>query len=264
MARTIVVTSGKGGVGKTTLTANIGRGLASLGQRVVMLDTDIGLNNLDVLLDIENKIVYDIVDVIENRCRPSQALIPDKMVNGLYLMPSAHSYNGSAINGQNIKALVRVLSQSFDYVIVDCPAGVEVGFHRAVSACSEAIVVTTPHISAIRDADKVITLLKSYQMKNINAIINRARGDLIVNSEMVDIEDVGQILKVPVIGVVPEDDAINLLSNLGLMINSKSEGWDALELLAKNIHYGTNIMFDVTKKYKGIFGGLKRSLKKII
>ena len=264
MARSIVITSGKGGVGKTTLTANLGRGLANLGQRVVLLDTDLGLNNLDVLMDVENKVVYDIVDVIENRCRARQALIEDKITPGLFVMPSAHSYDGSAVNGQNIKAVINVLAQSFDYILVDCPAGIEVGFHRAVQACSEAIVVTTPHISAIRDADKVIGLLKSYMMKNIGVVVNRARGDLILNSEMVDYEDVSKILKVPAIGVVPEDDAINLLSNLGLMINPESEGWEAMDVLARNLHYGTTVMYDVTKKYKGFWGGLKRNLRKII
>lgn len=264
MARSIVVTSGKGGVGKTTLTANLGRYLALLGQRVVMLDTDIGLNNLDVLMDIEKKVVYDLLDVIENRCRPKQALIEDTVVKGLFVMPSAHTYDESLITGQNIKAVINVLMQSFDYVLVDCPAGIEVGFHRAVTGCKEALVVITPHISSIRDADKVIGLLQSYKKSSINVVVNRARGDLIVNSEMVDCDDICQILKMMPIGVVPEDDAVNLLSNLGLMVNPKSEGWTAMDMLARNIHYGTSLIYDVTKKYKGLFGGLKRGIRRKI
>ncbi|MDR2201376.1 MAG: septum site-determining protein MinD [Clostridiales bacterium] len=264
MARSIVITSGKGGVGKTTLVANLGRSLADLGQRVVLMDTDLGLNNLDVLMNIENKVVFDIIDVIENRCRTAQALIEDKTVKGLFVLPSCHSYDASKINGQNIKAVVSGLARSFDYILLDCPAGIEVGFHRAVSAAGEAIVVTTPHISSIRDADKVIALLKSYQIDPISIIVNRARGDLILNSEMVDYKDIGRILKTPPLGVVPEDDAINLLSNLGLTVDSKSDGFSAIALLAKNLHCGTTEMFDVTKKYKGILGGLKRNLRKII
>lgn len=262
MARSIVITSGKGGVGKTTLTANLGRGLASMGQRVVLLDADLGLNNLDVLMDVESKVVYDIIDVIENRCRPKQALIEDTMCRGLFIMPSAHSYDKSIINGQNIRAVVNTLNQTFDYVLIDCPAGIEAGFHRAVQASDEAIVVTTPHISAIRDADKVINLLKSYFIKNIKVAINRARGDLILNSEMVSPEDVGKLLKTPILGVIPEDDAVNLLSNLGLITDRKSEGWDALELLSKNLHYNMNVLYDVTKKYRGFFGGIKRGLRR--
>lgn len=263
MARSIVITSGKGGVGKTTLTANLGRSLAKIGQRVVMLDTDLGLNNLDVLMDIERKIVYDLIDVIENKCRVKQALIEDNVVKGLYILPSAHSYDKSRVNGQNIKAVINSLCLTFDYILVDCPAGIEVGFHRAVSACSEALVVTTPHISAIRDADKVIQLLKSYKIENINVVVNRARGDLILNSEMVNYSDVGQLLKVNPIGVIPEDDAVNLLSNLGLVTNRKSSGWEAFDILARNIHFGTSEIYDVTKKFKGLFGGIKRNLRKM-
>ncbi len=262
MARSIVVTSGKGGVGKTTLTANLGRSLAAIGQRVVLLDTDIGLNNLDVLMDVENKVVYDLIDVIENRCRPKQALIEDAFVRGLFVLPSAHSYDKSLINGQNIRAVIKTLSLTFDYILVDCPAGIETGFHRAVQACDEAVVVTTPHISSIRDADKVINLLKSYRIEKIGSVVNRARGDLILSSEMVSPQDVGKLLKVPVYGALPEDDTINLLSNVGVPVSRKSEGWDALEMLARNLHYGTSEIYDVTKKYRGFLGGIKRSLRR--
>lgn len=264
MSRNIVITSGKGGVGKTTVAANLGRALALLGARVCLFDTDLGLNNLDVLMDIENKIVYDLIDVIENRCRPKQALIEDTLVKGLFVLPSAHSYDRSLISGQNIKAVINSLSVSFDYVLIDCPAGIEAGFHRAVQAASEAIVVTTPHISAIRDADKVIGILKSYQIKSIFVVVNRARGDLILNSEMVSCSDVGQLLGKEVTGIIPEDDDVNLLSNLGLKAESKSDGKDAFDILAQNIHYGTSILYDVTRKYKGFFGNIKRGLRKMV
>ena len=263
MARSIVVTSGKGGVGKTTLTANLGRGLARLGNRVVLIDTDIGLNNLDVVMDIENKVVYDLIDVIENRCRPRQALIEDS-VKGLFVMPSAHGYDAAKVSGQNLRALVNAMNPYFDYIILDCPAGIEVGFHRAVNACNEVLIVTTPHISAIRDADKVIALLQTYQKNAVHVVVNRARGDLVLNSEMVDHTDIASLLKVPPIAVIPEDDKVNLLSNLGLSVNTKSDGFEAFDILAKNIHFGTRVIFDVTKKYKGFWGGLKRSLRKRI
>jgi len=261
MARSIVVTSGKGGVGKTTLTANLGRSLAKLGARVVMMDADIGLNNLDVIMNVENKVVYDLVDVIENRCRPKQALIED-IVPGLFVLPSAHSYNESQLNGQNLRALVNVLAKSFDYILLDCPAGIEAGFHRAVVAAGEAIVVTTPHISAIRDADKVIALLKSYQNPHIRVVINRSRGDLVLTREVLSYEEICEILRTAPIGVIPEDDQVNLLSNLASAYKSKTEGYGAFDLLAKNVHYGTTEIYDVTKKYRGFFGGIKRSLRK--
>lgn len=263
MARSIVITSGKGGVGKTTLTANLGRELANLGNRVVMLDTDVGLNNLDVIMDIENKVVYDLLDVIENRCRVKQALVEDKNITNLFVLPSCHSYDKASISGQNIKVVVNMLAATFDYILVDCPAGIESGFHRAVQACSEALVVTTPHLSSLRDADKVINILKDYQLNPINIAVNRARGDLILNSDMVDAADIAQILKISPIGIIPEDDGINSLSNLGMLVNRASDGYKAMTILAKNIHYGTNVIFDVTKKYKGFLGGLKRNLRKM-
>jgi len=261
MARSIVITSGKGGVGKTTLVANLGRGLARLGNRVVLIDTDIGLNNLDVVMDIENKVVYDLIDVIENRCRPRQALVED-VVKGLFILPSSHSYDAKRVSGQNLRALVNAMNPYFDYIILDCPAGIEAGFHRAVNACNEALVVTTPHISAIRDADKVIELVKSYQKQAIHVVVNRARGDLVINSEMVDHNDICEILKIAPVGVIPECDKVNLLSNLGLSVNTKSDGFLAFDILAKNIHLGTSDIFDVTKKFRGFFGGLKRRLRR--
>lgn len=263
MARSIVVTSGKGGVGKTTLTANLGRALVGMGLRVVLMDTDIGLNNLDVLMDVENRVTFDLVDVIENRCRPRQALIEDPCLKGLFVMPSAHSYDTSMVNGQNIRAVIRALEPSFDYILVDCPAGIEVGFHRAVSACDEGLVVITPHVSSIRDADKVLRLLKSYGLP-AEIVVNRARGDLIMTSEMVDGADVEQLLKLSPIGIVPEDDDMNLSGNFGINRSMDSEGFEAVKMLAANIHLGTRQIYDVTKKYRGFLGGLKRGLRRIV
>ncbi len=259
MARTIVITSGKGGVGKTTLTANLGRMLGIMGYRVLLIDTDMGLNNLDVALNIENKVVFDIVDVIDNRCRLKQALVED-IVPGVYVLPSAHSYEKSKISATALKQLTDSLV-GFDFCLVDCPAGIEIGFHRAVSACSEALVVTTPHISALKDADKVIAILKTYKIKPA-LVLNRVRGDLILSSNMVSANEVKEIISASIIGVLPENDTISIYSNIGKALPKNNEGYKATMVLAKNILYGTEIIYDVTKSYKGILGRIKRAARR--
>ena len=262
MARKIVVTSGKGGVGKTTVCANLGAMLSNLGFRVVIIDVDIGLNNLDVVMGIENRVVFDIIDVIEGRCRATQALVEDKRFNSLYIMPSAHSYRGNELPSENIKQVIDILSDSFDYVLIDCPAGVEAGFHRAVNCANEAIVVVTPHISSIRDADKVLSILSSYNLQNVGLIINRVRGDLMLNGEMIDVDEIIRFLHIPILGVIPEDDDITALSTIGGIGGGASNR--AWALLAENLHNGTKKIFDCTSRYKGVFGGLKRNLKRRI
>lgn len=259
MARSIVITSGKGGVGKTTLTANLGRMLATMGYRVLLIDTDMGLNNLDVTLNLENKVVFDIVDVLENRCRLKQALLED-VVQGVYLLPSAHTYEKSKVSSTALKQLIDSLV-GFDFCLVDCPAGIEVGFHRAVSACEEALVVTTPHISALKDADKVLAILRTYKIKTA-FVLNRVRGDLILSSDMVSAEEVKEIISAPLIGVIPESDTINIYSNFGKTLPKNSEGYKATMLLAKNLLYGTELIYDVTKNYKGFFGKIKRAVRR--
>lgn len=260
MARVIVVTSGKGGVGKTSLTLSMGRGLASMGCKVVLLDTDIGLNNLDVLMNVEDKITFDISDVIAGRCRPKQALLEDSQEENLMVMPSVHGYKKSEITGQNLKAVINSLS-GLDYVLIDCPAGIELGFHRAVGAASEAVVVTTPHISAIKDAGKVIGLLAGYRLP-VGLIVNRVRGDMVVDGEMASPEDIKEALGVPLVGVVPENDEINGLSSSGDRLKRGGEGRKAIEMLCRNVIYGTQNVYDITDGYKGLFGGIKRALKK--
>lgn len=261
MSRAIVITSGKGGVGKTTFTANLGASLAALGGRVVVMDVDIGLNNLDVAMGVENKVVYDLIDVIEGRCRLKQALIQDRFVPSLFIMPSAHSYDKSAVTGQNIKLVVERLKETFDYILLDCPAGIELGFHRAVSAADEAIVVTTPHISSIRDADKVISLLKSYELKNIQVAVNRARGDLILNGDMLSADDVFALLKINPIGVIPEDDKVAYNTSTGRSV-LVGEAAKSFRFIAENIQYKRDLIYDCTSKYKGFLGSIKRNIKK--
>lgn len=260
MSRVIVITSGKGGVGKTSITLGIGRCLAAMGYKTLLLDTDMGLNNLDVLMNVEDKIVFDISDVAENRCRPRQALVEDPAGENLMILPSVRGYRKNEISGQMLRAVINSLS-GFEYVLIDCPAGIELGFHRAVSAASEALVVTTPHISAVKDAGKVIGLLGSYRI-DARLIVNRVRGDMVLDGEMASPDDIRSALGIPLCGIVPENDEINGLSASGEKLRSGGNGSRAMEILCRNIVYGTENLYDFTAGYKGIFGGIKRALKK--
>ena len=215
MSEVIVVTSGKGGVGKTTTSANVGTGLAAMGKRVVLIDTDIGLRNLDVVMGLENRIVYNLVDVVENKCRIKQALIKDKRHPSLYLMPSAQTKDKTAVNPQQMVKMINQLREQFDYIILDCPAGIEQGFKNAIAGADRALVVTTPEVSAIRDADRVIGLLESAEMESIQLIINRIRIDMVRRGDMMSMEDVKEILAVELLGIVPDDEEIVISTNRG-------------------------------------------------
>lgn len=258
MSRKIVITSGKGGVGKTTICANLGLKLAQMGQKVVMLDVDIGLNNLDVVMNVENKVVYDIADVVEGKCRLKQALVQDIRCPSLYILPSNKIFTTTKINSYNIKAIVEALGEIFDYVIIDCPAGIDAGFHRAVFSATEAIVVCTPHISSIRDADKVLTILGSYKLNSVGFVVNRVRGDLILNGQMIDVSQICNLLKSNLLGVIPDDDSISTNRS---MLFSDTRGASAFDIFAKNIHFIKNDLFDYKSKYSGIFGAFKRKMR---
>lgn len=215
MGEVIVITSGKGGVGKTTTTANIGTGLAQLEKKVILIDTDIGLRNLDVVMGLENRIVYNLVDVIEGNCRLKQAIIRDRRYPNLYLIPSAQTKDKTAVNPEQMKKLTEALKEEFDYILLDCPAGIEQGFLNAIAGATRAIVVTTPEVSAIRDADRVIGLLESAEMENIQLIINRIRIDMVRRGDMMSMEDVKEILAVELLGIVPDDEEIVISTNRG-------------------------------------------------
>ncbi len=262
MPRKIVLTSGKGGVGKTTVTANLGTALATAGNRVVLVDLDFGLNNLDVTLGLENKVVYDLQDVIDGRCRAKQALIQDGVNKNLFIMPSGNIKNGGNVSGQQIKLVIDSLSSLFDYVIIDCPAGIDIGFHRAISCADEALVVVTPSLTSIRDADKAIQVVKSYKLKSVNLIINRARGDLIMSEKMLSPWQIESLLKTELIGVLPEEDVV-FLSN-GYSIPKKTESYKAYKILAKNIISGNKRIYDTTNKYSGFLGSIRRCIKKSV
>jgi len=214
-ARVIVITSGKGGVGKTTTTANIGAALADKGHKVLLIDTDIGLRNLDVVMGLENRIVYDLIDVIEGRCRVSQALIKDKRCQNLVLLPAAQIRDKNDVNTDQMKELIYSLKESFDYILIDCPAGIEQGFKNAIAAADEAIVVTTPEVSATRDADRIIGLLEAAGIKNPRLVINRLRIDMVKDKNMLSVEDILDILAVKLLGVVPDDENVVISTNKG-------------------------------------------------
>ena len=215
MGKAIVVTSGKGGVGKTTTTANIGTGLAMMGHKVVVLDADIGLRNLDVVMGLENRIVYDIVDVVEKVCRLKQGLIRDKRFEGLFLLPAAQTKDKTAVTPEQMQELCEELKQEFDFVIIDSPAGIEQGFQNSVAGADEAIIVTTPEISAVRDADRVIGLLEAKGLHEPKLIINRIRQDMVKKGDMMNIEDMIDILAIELLGVVPDDENIVISTNKG-------------------------------------------------
>lgn len=215
MSEVIVVTSGKGGVGKTTTSANVGTGLAALGKKVVLIDTDIGLRNLDVVMGLENRIVYNLVDVVEGNCRIKQALIRDKRHTSLYLLPSAQTRDKTAVTPEQMKKLIEELKESFDYIILDCPAGIEQGFRNAIAGADRALVISTPEVSAIRDADRIIGLLEAYEIKRVDLVVNRLRMDMIKRGDMMSVDDVVEILAIPLIGAVPDDENVVISTNQG-------------------------------------------------
>lgn len=254
MARKIVVTSGKGGVGKTTIAANLSAQLAKKGQRVILCDADFGLNNVDVAAGIEDLVVYDIVDVIEGRCRAKQALVRHPDFGNLYFLGSSHSAPERYVSPQAVKVVLETLAPQFDFIIIDCPAGIDEGFHRAVATADEAIVVTTPHVSALRDADKVITVLKGYQLAELSVVLNMVRGDLLLSGDCLTPKEVTQILRTPLLGILPEE--------YDIYRGELKTQHPAFKLLANNLLTEKRRLYDVTKKYSGFFGNIRRVLKK--
>lgn len=260
MSEVIVVTSGKGGVGKTTTSANIGCGLALSGKKVVMVDSDIGLRNLDVVMGLENRIVYDLVDVIEGSCRLKQALIKDKRYPGLFLLPAAQTRDKDAVSPQQMKKLCQnIKDMGFDYIIIDCPAGIEQGFKNAIAGADRAIVVTTPEVSAVRDADRIIGLLEANGLNNPEIIVNRVRIDMVKRGDMMSVEDVAEILSVDIIGVVPDDEAIVVTTNRGepAVCDIMTKAGRAYRNITDRI-MGEKIPLMDFEENEGFFGKLKK------
>lgn len=237
MSEVMVITSGKGGVGKTTTAANIGTALALMGKKVVLIDTDIGLRNLDVVMGLENRIVYDLVDAVEGFCRVKQALIKDKRFEGLFLLPAAQTRDKTAINPEKMIKLCDELKEEFDYVIIDCPAGIEQGFKNAIAGAHKAVVVTTPEVSAVRDADRIIGLLEANELRNPKLLVNRVKPDMVKRGDMMSIDDIIDILAIDLIGVVPDDEKIVISTNRGepAVTDNKSLAGRAYRNIAKRI-----------------------------
>lgn len=256
MGEVIVITSGKGGVGKTTTTANVGTGLAMLEKKVVLIDTDIGLRNLDVIMGLENRIVYNLVDVIEGTCRIRNALIKDKRYPNLYLLPSAQTRDKSAVSPEQMKKLVDELKEEFDYIILDCPAGIEQGFKNAIAGADRALVVTTPEVSAVRDADRIIGLLEANEMKQTQLIVNRIRMDMVKRGDMMSSDDVSEILAIDIIGIVPDDENIVISANQGepLVGNDSLAGRAYMNICNRLL--GEEVPFLDLEEKQGIFGKL--------
>ncbi|GAP97510.1 septum site-determining protein MinD [Leptolyngbya sp. NIES-2104] len=215
MARIIVITSGKGGVGKTTTTANLGMALAKRRRKVAVIDADFGLRNLDLLLGLENRVVYTAVEVLAGQCRLEQALVKDKRFQNLVLLPAAQNRTKEAVTPDQMRQLVNALSRVYEYILIDCPAGIEMGFQNAIAAAREAIIVTTPEIAAVRDGDRVIGLLEANNIKRINLIVNRIRPNMVQANDMMSVEDVQEILAVQLLGVVPDDEKVIVSTNKG-------------------------------------------------
>ena len=262
MSEVIVITSGKGGVGKTTTTANIGTGLAQLNKKVVMIDTDIGLRNLDVVMGLENRIVYNLVDVVEGKCRIRQALIKDKRYPELCLLPSAQTRDKDAVTPEQMVALINELREEFDYILLDCPAGIEQGFKNAIAGADRALVVTTPEVSAIRDADRIVGLLEANEMKRIDLIVNRLRMDMVKRGDMMKVEDVTDILAVNLIGAVPDDEHIVVSTNQGEpLVGSDCLAGKAYANISRRI-IGEEVPFLDLEVKQGVFGKLMDLFKK--
>ncbi len=263
MCEVIVVTSGKGGVGKTTTTANIGTGLAELGNKVIMIDTDIGLRNLDVVMGLENRIVYNLVDVVEGNCRIKQALIRDKRHPSLYLMPSAQTRDKSSVKPEQMKKLVHELRMEFDYILLDCPAGIEQGFQNAIAGADRALVVTTPEVSAIRDADRIIGLLEANNIERQELIVNRLRTEMMRKGDMMSVEDVVDILSIPLIGAVPDDERVVIATNQGepLVCDRNTAAGTAYMNICGRI-LGEEIPFPNFKEEENIFLRFKAKFQK--
>lgn len=260
--RVIVITSGKGGVGKTTTSANIGTALAKSGHSVVLVDTDIGLRNLDLLLGLENRIVYTLVDVVEERCKLKQALVKDKKNPNLCLLAAAQTRDKSSVSAEQMKKVTDKLKKDYDYVLVDCPAGIEHGFKTAIAGATEAIVVTTPEMSAVRDADRIIGLLEADEnIETYKILINRVRPDMIKARDMMSVEDVETHVSCEKIGIIPEDTGIITSTNKGepIVNNEKSLAGRAYLNVARRIN-GEDVPFLDLDEPKGIVGKIKKLL----
>src|SRR3954453_18716495 len=265
MGEAIVITSGKGGVGKTTTTANLGTALALQNKKVCLIDTDIGLRNLDVILGLENRIIYDLVDVIEGRCKVQQALVKDKRFDdGLFLLPAAQTTDKNAINPEQMKKLVSELKRDYDYILIDCPAGIEQGYKNAVAGADRAIVVTTPEISAVRDADRIIGLLEQEPIEAPKLIINRIRKHLMNSGDAMDITEVTTHLSIDLLGIIIDSEDVISSSNKGepIVMDPNNKASLGYRNIARRILGESVPLMKLEEESKGVFARLKSIFSK--
>lgn len=262
MGEAIVITSGKGGVGKTTTSANLGTALALQGKKVCLIDTDIGLRNLDVVLGLENRIIYDLVDVVQGKCKPHQALVKDKRFEDkLFLLPAAQTSDKTAVSPEQMKQLVNEIKQDYDYILIDCPAGIEQGYKNAVAGADRAIVVTTPEISAVRDADRIIGLLeKEENIEPPKLIINRIRTQMMKDGDVLDVNEISQHLSIDLLGIVQDDTDVIKASNQGepIALNPNSKASIAYRNIARRILGESVPLQSLDDEKTGIFAKLKK------
>ncbi|MFN8378827.1 MAG: septum site-determining protein MinD [Anaerolineae bacterium] len=258
-AKVVTITSGKGGVGKTTTAANIGVALARANQRVVMIDADIGLRNLDIVMGLENRIVYDLVDVVEGRCKLRQAMIKHKQFPELYLIPAAQTRDKTAVSPADMVQIADQLRPECDYIIIDCPAGIERGFRNAIAPADEVLIVTNPEVSAVRDADRIIGLLEAENKNPAKLVINRVKAEMVRKGDMLSPEDVTDILAIKIIGIVPEDEAVVTSSNAGmpLAMTENSRAGQAYRDIARRL-MGEQVPFAQMEESTGFFKRLGR------
>ena len=261
MGEAIVVTSGKGGVGKTTTSANIGTALALQGKNVCLMDTDIGLRNLDVVMGLENRIIYDLVDAAEGRCRVKQALIKDKRFDCLHLLPAAQTKDKSAVNPAQMKAIVDELKPDYDYIIIDCPAGIEQGYKNAVAGADQAIVVTTPDTSAVRDADRIVGLLEQEDIDPPKLVVNRVRSQLASQGDMLDVDDVVSTLAIDLLGMIVDDEEVIKAAHRGepIVMNPNSRASLGYRNIARRI-LGESVPLMAVEEKKSFFAKVKSML----
>lgn len=261
-ATVITITSGKGGVGKTTATANLGVALAMMGQRVAAIDTDIGLRNLDVVLGLENRIVYDLVDVVEGHCRLRQALIRDKRLSELYLLPAPQTREKTAVSPEQMVELCEQMRPEFDFVLIDCPAGIEQGYRNAVAPADRVLIVTTPEVSAVRDADRIVGLVEAAEKGSPSLIINRLSPSMVRLGQMLSTADVVEILAIDLIGVIPEDKEILISTNRGapVALDGNCPAGQAYRNIAGRL-MGQEIPFLPLKESSGVLDRISRLFK---
>jgi septum site-determining protein MinD len=261
-ARVVTITSGKGGVGKTTATANLAVALARLNKKVVCVDADIGLRNLDVVMGLENRIVYDLVDVVEGRCKLRQAMVKDKRAPDLYLLPAAQTRDKTAVSPQDMVSLVAELRDSYDFILIDSPAGIEWGFRNALAPADEVVVITNPEAPAVRDADRIIGLIEAEERKiPVSLVINRAKAEMIRKGDMLSVNDVLEILSIKLLGVVPDDAQILISSNRGAPLtldSQKTPASEAFRDIARRLTGEQVPLHDVTAQGDGLFQRVKR------